>query len=376
MRVAFVIQTLKVGGAQRAVVSLANSLVERGMSVAIYVFSAESICAYELDSRVIVQPTGLSGGSKGFLLAIKNNLLRIMHLRRVLLRGSTDIVVGMSYTANVLVSLATIRTSIVAVGSERSHPEFKETGFFWRQLRAHCYKWLQVLVCLTNDTAKWVFENTNLRNVVVIPNGVEVPLASSLPIVEVPSRLSSKNIVLSVGRLVATKQFDHLISVFAELSSDHPDWVLVIAGDGPEREALKVQIGEYGLSQQIVLLGTVGNLHDWYTTAEAFVFVSRLEGFPNSLLEAMAYGLACISYDCKTGPADLIESNVSGELVPVNDKSAVREVLANIIEDSAYRASLSIGARKAAENFSMDMVSDRWCLLLESLVSDAVLDES
>lgn len=376
MRVAFVIQNLQVGGAQRAVVSLANQLVSRRIDVSLYLLSADKECAYELDGRVKLYATGLAISSSGLVEALKNNVSRVMQLRSRLKSDGIEIVVGMSYTVNVIISLATVATPIVAIGSERSHPEFDETTFVWKQVRAHCYRGLRTLVCLTEETARWVTSNTSLKRVDVIPNGVDIPLAMTSPVVDIPELLHSRKVVLSVGRLVVTKQFGQLIRVFSAIASDHPEWVLVIAGDGPEYSSLQSCISDLALGDRVFLLGAVGNLHDWYEAASIFVFLSTIEGFPNSLLEAMAYGVACISYDCKTGPGDLISDRVNGELIAVNDTDSVRGRLANLMIDSVYRDRISVEAAKTAETFSIDRVADRWQELLISHVPVCASGES
>jgi glycosyltransferase involved in cell wall biosynthesis len=362
----FVIQTLAVGGAQRAVVAIANQMVDRGMNVTLYLLSQDSQCAYELDTRVEVVATGLASDSTTVLHAVKNNIARILGLRRALCTDGIDVVVGMSYSVNVLVSLATIGTEILPIGSERSHPENAGVGFLWRQVRSFCYARLCTLVCLTRETADWALANTRVRSVEVIPNGIDLPLVSTSPVVDIPAEFSERQIILSVGRLVETKQFDQLIVAYSAVEKSNPNWVLAVAGDGPLKEQLERQVVELGLEQRVFLLGNVGNLHDWYTTADVFVFLSNIEGFPNSLLEAMAYGLACISYDCKTGPRDLIEPGVNGELIPVDALEVVVERLQLVLSDDEYRNALSSNAEKTRSSFSMERAINLWYQLLSS----------
>lgn len=366
MKLGFVIQTLDVGGAQRAVAAISNQMVHRGIDVSIFLLAADERCAYELDSRVGVFATGLAGSSPSLVHAVRNNVSRILRLRRVLNANKIDVVVGMSYSVNVLVSLATMGTAIVPIGSERSHPEHDVVGVLWQKFRAVCYRRLKTLVCLTRETADWVLANTQVQRVEVIPNGIKLPLASTTPVVNVPDSYLDKKIVLSVGRLVVTKQFDQLISVFSAVAGSNPDWILVIAGDGPLRDDLQAQIDSSGFADRITLLGSVGNLDDWYRGADVFVFLSNIEGFPNSLLEAMAYGLACISYDCKTGPKDLIQDGVNGELIPLDDLESVETRLSRLLGDDGYRAGLRLNASETCNTFALDKVADQWFHLLSS----------
>src|SRR3546814_5597401 len=98
-----------------------------------------------------------------------------------------------------------------------------------------------------------------------------------------------------MGRFNPIKQFDLLIDVFAGLASAHPDWDLVIWGDGAQREALCAQVERLGLEGRVSLPGRTE--HPWpeMLRADAFMLSSRVEGFPNAMLEAMALGLPCVA---------------------------------------------------------------------------------
>lgn len=366
MNILFLIQSLEVGGAQRAVSYLANRFAARGWRVSIYLLSSSDSCAYTLDQRVYVEAMGLVANSSGVLSAAKNNVHRVLGIRKVIRDTGADAVIGMSSTANVLISIAAFGLGVTVIGSERSHPEFRKTRFIWRQLRATLYRRLDCLVCLTSDTADWLHSNTSIKNVEVIPNGLEFPMVSIEPFVEIPEKCQSSMVVLSVGRFVDTKQFDQLITVFSDVVRDKIECILVIAGDGPDRGWLESLVKEKGLTDRILMPGAIGNLGEWYSISSVFVFLSRLEGFPNSLLEAMGHGLACISYDCKAGPRDLIHDKENGELIPLNDIKAATAALRRVLLDDEYRSTLAKNAERVKLDFSMDRVEERWVDVIES----------
>ena len=110
-----------------------------------------------------------------------------------------------------------------------------------------------------------------------------------------------------------------------------------------------------------------GNMADWYSRADVFVLSSHFEGFPNTLLEAMGHGVACVAYDCPAGPADLIEDGHSGRLVAPNAGVAgLAEAMQQLIADAPYRETLAANAATAAERFAEHRVVALWSELLDA----------
>jgi glycosyltransferase involved in cell wall biosynthesis len=98
--------------------------------------------------------------------------------------------------------------------------------------------------------------------------------------------------------------------------------------------------------------------------ASVFVLSSRYEGFPIVLLEAMAAGLAVVSFDCPTGPRDIVADGANGILVPAEDVAAMAAALDRVMEDEALRRRLAAAAPAAVEPYSVRAVGRRWDELL------------
>ena len=171
----------------------------------------------------------------------------------------------------------------------------------------------------------------------------------------------SRKIILASGRLHKFKQFDLLIKTFSSLESNFPDWDLVILGDGEERKDLSSLSITLGLQDRIYLPGSVGNVSDWYERADLFVLSSSVEGFPNVLLEAMTYGLPCVSFDCDTGPRDMIINGVNGVLVDPKDRElGMITALTKLLTDRDFRKKLSANSVLLRDKYSVKRIMRQW----------------
>lgn len=114
------------------------------------------------------------------------------------------------------------------------------------------------------------------------------------------------------------------------------------------------------------LKGRSSDYNEIYGGASAFVLSSDFEGMPNTLLEAMAIGLPCISTDCPTGPSDIIEDGKNGILVPTGDKNRLEQALENLIEQNELRLSLSKAAKQTIiMNYTPEKITQRFIEICE-----------
>jgi len=111
----------------------------------------------------------------------------------------------------------------------------------------------------------------------------------------------------------------------------------VILGEEQARNTLERQIQNAGLANHVSLPGRAGNVGEWYAAADLYVMTSRFEGFPNTMAEAMAPGMPDVSFDCDTGPRDIIRHETYGLLVPSGDTVALENELRRLMSDSALR---------------------------------------
>ena len=185
-----------------------------------------------------------------------------------------------------------------------------------------------------------------------------------------PSTQREKRIV-GAGRLSQEKGFDSLIEAFARVAAAHPDWQLQIYGEGNHRLDLERLVIEHGVSNIVDLPGSTHDLGTKLAEASIFALPSRFEAFPMVILEAMSKGAAIVSFDCPTGPRQMITHGHDGLLVPAEDVAAMARELDRLMHDPQLTASLGEQARVTAKAYSPAAVGARWDALLDELSGGA-----
>jgi glycosyltransferase involved in cell wall biosynthesis len=163
----------------------------------------------------------------------------------------------------------------------------------------------------------------------------------------------SGHIVVSAGRLVPWKGFSVLVEIMPQLQRDIPDARLVIIGDGPERETLRMQIVDCRMQDAVTLTGLLPQegLHRYIRAADVFVLNSGYEGLSHQLLEAMALGTPVVASDIP-GNRELIEDGQSGLLVDYNDRDAIRAAVVSLLQNEQHAHQLAEAAREKVAAFN------------------------
>lgn len=368
MKLLIFIHSLHSGGAERVTANLANHWAEKGWQVTVLTLTSAAQDFYKLHPAVQRIALDVAHESGSALAAIRNNLRRVRALRRVLKQLQPDVALAMMSTANILLALASLGLKDVAtVGAERIYPPRIPLGRAWELLRTYSYGHLDAMVALTEESAVWLRQHTRARHTPVIANAVMWPLPEQAPTLVLPASSHGQHTLLAVGRLAEQKGFDLLLSAFQRLAPDFSAWQLVILGDGPCRAALQAQITAAGLAGRAHLPGRAGNVGQWYTAADLYVMSSRFEGFPNTLVEAMAHGLPAVSFDCDTGPRDIIRHGIDGLLAPAEDVAALEAALRQLMANDALRSQFGVKAQEVRQRFSMEWVAKMWEKLFQKV---------
>jgi len=200
-------------------------------------------------------------------------------------------------------------------------------------------------------------------------------IAGDLPILAVPNaapemggvraELNSK-VVIAAGRLSSQKGFYYLVKSFAKVAAKHPDWQLHIFGHGAAEDGLRRLMKRLDVDDNVLLRGFTSELPTELGKASIYALSSRFEGFPMVLLEAMKVGLPAVSFDCPTGPRDLIDDGHNGFIVPLGDVDALARGIIELIEDPPRRVAMGAAAFATTEHYTSDAIAQRW----ENVFSD------
>lgn len=368
MKLALVISSLGGGGAERVMTLLANAWAQRGNEVTLITLASNLRDTYPLDPRVRRVALDVAGTSAHVLAALGHNFVRIRALRRAIVACRPDAVISFIAESNVRVLVAAAGLGVPVIVSERVSLSGHRLRGVWRALRRWLYPRANVIVAQTRRSAAEL-EALVRRHVDVIANPVSLEPAPDAPAPHAGHAASRT--LLAVGRLAPQKGFDLLIDAFAQLAAQHADWNLVILGEGPARGALEQRVAAHGLGDRIALPGFDAGVRTAMRRADLFVLSSRYEGFPNALLEAMAEGAACVSFDCDTGPRELIEHGRNGWLVPAADGPALATALDRLMGDAELRASLGRQARAVVTAYALPAILDQWNALVRAAASRA-----
>lgn len=349
------------GGAERATSILSNYWASNGNKVTIITLSSKLLDFYDLNPSVDRISLNVYGTRTSFFNGILSNVRRVFLLRKTLSNNAPCNVISMMAGSNILLGIAAMgKKNIFIIGAERCFPPAYPLGFIREKLRKIIYSHFGAIVSQTDKVALWLKLHTNARNVVVIPNAITWPLLKTSSESKVPYTKDGQKMLLAAGRLVEEKQFDLLIHVFEELLQKFSDWYLVIVGEGYEHKKLVRLINLLGITDHVFMPGVVGNIGEWYTQADLFVMTSRHEGFPNVLVEAMSHGCPVVSFDCDTGPREIIRNNENGLLVKNGDIFALKKALSKLMSDDCLRLKLSQSAVKIKEKFAINIVAKSW----------------
>jgi glycosyltransferase involved in cell wall biosynthesis len=276
------------------------------------------------------------------------------------LRASGGEVVITTRPAWTLLAAAAAPPGTVLVGQEHMH------------LRAHRpalaadirrrYHRLDALAVLTEG------DREDYRDVLVRARTRVERIPNPVPPLDGDTADPAAQVVVAAGRLTRQKGFDLLIRAFAEVAPRRPGWELRIYGSGSDRAALERQVEEAGMTGRIRLMGRTRRLGEAFAAASVFALSSRFEGFGMVIVEAMAAGLAVVSFACPRGPADIITPGRDGVLVPPGDVGALARELDALMAEPDRRHALASAGRETARAYDPRAIAARWTALLDELM--------
>jgi len=358
LKIDFLTSGMEAGGAQRVISILADYLVEKGYSIRIITITGPD--HYELNPKIARvrlhrHPLFHSITINGFF-----NLLafyRKKSNRPDILSSHLDLLGLVSIPNSIIYNIKVI------VSEHNNHLAYNNFAqkFCWDYL----YPKADAVTILTEfDKEHFLKKN---KNTIVVPN------PCPFPIIENAGSKRTKNLeIVAVGNLgrYGHKGFDNLLVIAQRVFEKNPEWRLKIVGEGDAGlEFLENKATALGIRDKVIFTGYQSNVREILYNSEIFILSSRFEGLPMVLLEAMSQGVACISYDCVSGPSDIITHNHDGILVEDQNIDAMVSELNKLMSDDALRGRLANNAPQALEKFSIANVGRQWETIFQNVLA-------
>jgi hypothetical protein len=219
-----------------------------------------------------------------------------------------------------------------------------------------------VVAVLTPTIAEWLRGELGA----VTPEVVAMP--NPLPQGFAPRSLLDSRTIVAAGRLVMEKQFTKLVQAFGEVADQLPGWRLRILGQGHQRPHLVRETRKRGLWDRVELPGSTTDMASEWGRASICALTSRAEGFPLGLQEAMAAGVPCVTFDCASGPREIVRHEVNGLLVAPESIAGMAAALLRLGTDDGLRHRLGAGALETAAQWDADAIAEQWLSVFEAAI--------
>ena len=380
MKIMYIFSELTIkGGTDKVLSDKANYLVEHGFDVTIVTeaqMGRERV--FPLSSKIKLIDIGLDFNKQYTQSFIHRaytyfNFIHIYKkkLKEILVKDNPDIVI--TTMGRSLDFITSINDGSIKIGEAHTTKEhlrslhlMENKGWLYKRL-AKCMRKKQIsnarklraLVLLTPEDAKdW----EGVTKTYVIPNSIkEIPLECS--------KLINKQAIF-VGRYNDAKGYEYLVEAWKIVHHNHPDWIINIYGSGELHDDVERWINEAKLHESMIMHEPTNQIMEKYLESSICVVSSRYEGFSMAIIEAMACGVPCVSFDCPFGPRNIIKKDEDGILVEYLNSRALADNICELIENINLRKQLGSNAKKNIQRFTQDNIMKKWINLFDTIKSD------
>lgn len=348
MKILFCLGSMKKGGAERVAANLCNKLIDSNDVLMVLTSSVDS--DYELNKKINIEMLDKKQKSNNILVRTIN---RIKELRKITKNYKPDIIISFLPEPTLRVLIANFFNSNKILISVRNDPKIEYNNLFKKLIAKTLFIRANGIIFQTEEAMNF-FPKFISKRAEIIPNPINEQFIGE------PYLGERNNHIVNVGRLNEQKNQKNLLLAFSHLYKKY-DVQLYIYGDGEIKDELIQYSKDLKISDYVHFEGNVDNLKEKIYDSKMFVLSSDYEGMPNSLMEAMALGLPCISTDCPCGgPRFLIENNKNGLLVPVNDSQKLAEAIEYILNNENIGNNFGIQANKICERLNPQKIYNLW----------------
>ena len=362
------------GGIEKAIASLANMLCNDYQVNIISTYRLYENPAFFIDDKVKIEYLlDAKPNKKEVIDSLKKRdfktfvregaqSLAILRLRKTSMidaikKCNSDVIISTRPFHNELLSKYGKETAL-KIAWEHSH---HNNNYKYINTLIKSCKNIDYLISVSKELNK--FYNSKMRTKTICKH-ISLTL-DNIP--NVTSKLDKKEIT-AIGRLSKEKGFSDLIDVFKLVNERYPNWHLNIVGDGMEKDNIKKKIKENNLDEVITMHGFKDKqeLNEILLNTSIYVMTSYTESFGLVLIEAMSYGVPCISFDSARGPLEIIDNNVNGYIIKNRDKEEMTNKIAALIEGEDLRYRMGQEAHSKSLQYSIENVKAKWIDLIEN----------
>lgn len=349
-RIAFYINSLEYGGAERVLSLIANKLFERGYPID-FITSYPCENEYYLNfgiNRIYLDKSRINESK------IKKNIKQILKIRKILKENNDEYLITFLAEANIRGVFSSLFSKTRLIISIRNDPYKEYPNKIIFLLAQILFLFSDGCVFQTNDALKCFNKFIQKKSTIILN-----PVSDDFFCVD--REYTNLQNVVTIGRLEDQKNQKMIIKAFSKIEKDHINDKLLIYGQGENRNELISLIENLNMNDRIQLMGVTNNVVDVLKNARIFVLSSNYEGLPNALMEAIAMLVPVISTDCPCGgPKMLIKNGINGFLIPVNNVDQLSEKLDILLNDKNLQKNFSKSHKKIRQNFNEKTIIDQW----------------
>lgn len=360
MKICFNIGTLSYSGAEKIMFYLIKEFEKKGDEVSVILLSSKK---YFDDLKNVKQfPI------YGEYCDEKNKIFRTLKchkiIRKIIKNNKFDLIISFGVIFNVELAEACLFNKTKIILCERNDPIHDPCSKLLRFRRMLSYLRGDAFVFQTKEIMNF-FPKIIKKKSTIIPNFIEKEIKKN----EIYKPIHNS---FSTSARLDNRQKDQytLINAFNIFLKSHPDYKLELYGDGPDRVVLESLVSKLDIQKNVFFKGRVSDPMKYIRFTKAFILTSVYEGMPNSLIEAMCYGMPCISSDCSGGGAKaLIDNKKNGLLFSVGDIEELSKLMTRIADDDNFAASLGKNAYNINKTLNKDAIMCKWFDLISNIMS-------